>query len=262
MKHFLSYFLVALIGFFGTHTIVSAATLTVTPPSASVTEGSTFSVSVRTDTQGQSVNVAEATVGFSTDTLEIVSVSAGSTFTLQTPGSPGKTATGAFFSGGIPSGYTGSAGSVGRITFRAKKAGKGTISVTSGKVLLNDGSGTNVLNGTSGSVITITPKPVIEPSDPVKESDEQVPIVPAVPVEAPVVADTPIVVTPTEIPKPTTMTIRTKDLFTLIYVLIGIIFILLGVIVALIVLLAHRKPSVVRNPRAKKNKEEVRLSDI
>ncbi len=243
MKHFLSYFLVALIGFFGTHTIVSAATLTVTPPSASVTEGSTFSVSVRTDTQGQSVNVAEATVGFSTDTLEIVSVSAGSTFTLQTPGSPGKTATGAFFSGGIPSGYTGSAGSVGRITFRAKKAGKGTISVTSGKVLLNDGSGTNVLNSTSGSVITITPKAVVQPALPGGAQGA------VAPVEIPTIVDTPTIVTPTEISEPTTMTIRTKDLFTLIYILIGIIFILLGVVVTLIVLLVHRKTPVVRKPR-------------
>ncbi len=242
------------------HGTASAATLAVTPSTASVTEGATFSVTVRTDTQGQSVNVAEATVGFSTDTLEIVSVSPGATFTLQTPGSPSKTASTAYFSAGIPSGYTGSAGTLGRITFRAKKAGKGTISVTSGKVLLNDGNATNAFNGASGSVITITPKPVVETPDPVKEPETV--DAPVAIEEPPIIDEAPIIITPTEIPEPTTVTIRTKDLFTLIYVLIGIIFILLGVIVALIVVLAHRKPQVLRKPRAKKEKQEVRLSDI
>lgn len=240
-------------------TAAYAATLNITPGTATITEGSTFSVTVKTDTQGQSVNVAEATIGFSVDTLEIVSVSTGATFTLQTPGSPGKTPSSAYFSGGIPSGYSGSAGTLGRITFRAKKAGKGTISVTSGKVLLNDGNATNVLTGTTGAVITIAPKPVVEPVIPVKEPET---VVTPVPVEEkPSVVDIPIVVTPTEIPDPQTTTIRTKDLFTLIYVLIGIIFVLLGVIVALIVVLARRKPPA-RTFRAKKVKEETRLSDI
>ncbi|HEY0979854.1 MAG TPA: cohesin domain-containing protein [Candidatus Paceibacterota bacterium] len=261
MKKITFSFLIVLIAWFCASAPATAATLVVTPPSASVTEGSTFSVSVRTDTQGQSVNVAEATVGFSTDTLEIVSVSPGATFTLQTPGSPSKTASTAYFSAGIPSGYNGSAGMLGRITFRAKKAGKATISVTSGKVLLNDGNATNALNGTSGSVITITPKPAVEPTTPIKEPETAV-VPPSI--ETQPVVEMPIVVTPTPVPEPATTTIRTKDLFTLIYILIGIIFILLGVIIALIAVIAHRKPlpPVVRKPRAKKAKEEVRLSDI
>lgn len=259
MKQLFFYILILFITSTG---VANAATLSVTPGSANITEGSTFSVTVKTDTQGKSVNVAEATVGFSTDTLEIISVSPGSTFTLQTPGSPNKTATSAYFSAGIPSGYTGAAGVLGRITFRAKKTGKGTISVTSGKVLLNDGAATNALTGTSGASITITPQVIVEPSTPIDTSQ---PVVSTeLEVEPVVIPEPTIVVTPTEVPQVQTTTIRTKDLFTLIYVLIGIIFILLGVIIGLVVVLSHRKSPTkkTRSKKEKKEEEEVRLSNI
>src|SRR5690606_22625393 len=125
-----------------------------------------------------------------------------------------------------------------------------------------DGNATNALQGTSGSVITITPKPATEPTIPSLEPE---PVIIPTPEIDPVIAPEPtIVVTPTEIPVEHTTTIRTKDLFTLVYILIGIIFMLLGVIIALIVVIIRKKPPV-RKPRTKKEKEEkeeVRLSGI
>jgi hypothetical protein len=152
-------------GWFMVPHLAEAATLYVSPSSGSFSVGATFSVSVRTDTQGQAVNSAQVNVTYSSDTLELVSVKAGSSFPMQTPGSPSKTPSGAYFSGGIPSpGYTGNSGSVGVLSFRAKAVGAASISIGSGKVLLNDGKGTNSLSGTSGASFTITPPPVGGPT--------------------------------------------------------------------------------------------------
>lgn len=138
-----------------------AATLYVSPASGSFSVGSGFTVRVLTNTQGASVNTAEVNLSYSADTLELLRVSAGSDFPLQTPGSPARTASGAFFSGGIPMpGYTGNSGVVGVMTFRARSQGRATVSINSGKVLLNDGLGTDALNGTANASYTIIPPPV------------------------------------------------------------------------------------------------------
>ena len=143
---------------------VQAASLYISPGTRTVTVGSTFTVTVKTDTQGQAVNTAEANISFSTDTLSLVRVSASSLFNLQAPGSPLAGNGTAYFGGGLPSpGYNGNSGTVGTMTFRALREGTGTVSVTSGKVLLNDGLGTNALGTTAGANFTIIPAPVGAP---------------------------------------------------------------------------------------------------
>jgi hypothetical protein len=137
--------------------LVFASTLYFSPSSGSFGVGSTFTVTLKTNTQNQAVNSAEARVAYSQDTLELIKVSAGGTFSLQTPGSPGKSGSEAFFSGGIPSpGYTGSGGVVGVMTFRAKAEGVGTLSVSSGQVLLNDGQGSDSLSGGASASFNIS----------------------------------------------------------------------------------------------------------
>ena len=138
-----------------------AASLYVSPSSVTASAGSTFSVSVKTNTGSQPVNTAEARISYSTDTLELVSAKQGSTFYLASPGSPSKSAGSAYVGGGLPTpGYNGTAGTVGTFVFRAKAAGTGTISIDSGSVLLNDGNGTEALTSTAGARITITPPAV------------------------------------------------------------------------------------------------------
>lgn len=141
--------------------VVLAATLYASPSSGTFGLGSTFSVSIRTNTQGADVNTAEASISYSTDTLELVSVKQGSTFYLAAPGSPSKGSGTAYFGGGLPTpGYNGTGGIVGTATFRAKALGTGTVTINSGKVLLNDGNGTDALASSAGGRYTITPPPV------------------------------------------------------------------------------------------------------
>ncbi len=149
-------------------TVLMAATLSVTPGTGVYTAGNTFSVRVVVNTAGKPVNAAEGTVKFNPNELSVVSVDRSSSiFNLWvTEPTYSNSAGTVSFSGGLPSGYTGSSGTVFSITFRAKAAGAPKVSLTGGSVLANDGMGTNVLTGMSGGTYTIqalstTPEPEV-----------------------------------------------------------------------------------------------------
>jgi hypothetical protein len=140
--------------------VASAATLYLSPGSGNFGVGSTITVTVGTNTQGAAVNTAEARISFSSN-LELVSVKQGATFYLSSPGSPQKGSGTVYFGGGLPTpGYSGSSGVLGIMTFRARAEGVATVSVDSGKVLLNDGLGTDALTSSSSARYNITPPPV------------------------------------------------------------------------------------------------------
>ena len=140
--------------------LVLAASIYLTPTSGNYSVGSTIRITVKVNTNTTAVNTAESNITYSTDTLDLLSVSSGNNFYLASPGSPGKGNGTAFFSGGIPTpGYNGTGGVLGIMTFRAKAQGSASVSVTGGKVLLNDGQGTNVYSGGSGAKFTISPPP-------------------------------------------------------------------------------------------------------
>lgn len=142
---------------------VDAAYLYLVPSSGEVNVGDNFTILVKTDTQGMDVNVAEAKVNFPPGFLAVDRVNPGNTFKLQTPGSLNKTQNEIFFSAGIPSpGYNGASGVLGSITFRALASGTATISISDGKLLLNDGNASDALNNKIGSVIKIKPAPKAE----------------------------------------------------------------------------------------------------
>jgi hypothetical protein len=151
-----------LFGLFLTPKISQAATIYVSPGSGNYGVGSTFTVNIAVNTQSQTTNTAEARVSYTN--LDVVSVRQGSTYYLSSPGSPSKGSGTVYFGGGLPTpGYNGNGGIIGSITFRAKAEGVATVSVDSGKVLLNDGLGTDALSGTSGARFTIVPPPVGSP---------------------------------------------------------------------------------------------------
>ncbi|MBX4191592.1 MAG: cohesin domain-containing protein [Candidatus Doudnabacteria bacterium] len=142
-----------------------AATINISPSGGNFGVGSSFTVNIVVNTQGEPTNTAEARVSYSTAVLDVVSVKQGATYYLASPGSPSKGTGTVYFGGGLPTpGYTGSGGVIGSITFRAKAEGSATVTVDSGKVLLNDGLGTDALNGTSSAKFTITPPPVGTPN--------------------------------------------------------------------------------------------------
>jgi len=69
------------------------------------------------------------------------------------------------FGGGVPNpGFTGTAGKIATITFKAETVGTARVTFTSGAVLANDGKGTNVIANMGGGSYTISVK-ITEPKE-------------------------------------------------------------------------------------------------
>jgi hypothetical protein len=128
--------------------IVSADTLYLSPSSGSYSPGQTFSARVFVSSLAQSINAVSGTVTFPTDKLQVVSVSKTNsilTLWVQDPSYSNSQGT-VSFEGVVPNpGFTGSAGSIATITFRVVGQGAASLKWSSGSVLANDGSGTNIL---------------------------------------------------------------------------------------------------------------------
>lgn len=143
--------------FFATATFANAATLSLSPSTGVYQSNTTFTTRVVVNTQGQSINAADATIKFNPRELSVVSANrVGSIFNLWVTEPMFSNSAGTItFSGGLPSGYTGSSGNVMTITFRAVGSGPAKVNFGNGSVLANDGKGTNVLTSMSGGNYTI-----------------------------------------------------------------------------------------------------------
>ena len=139
-----------------------------------------FSVNLRIDSQGVSVNAAQGTLQFPSDILEVKSIDKESSvfnFWLQEPAvSSGKNSIS--FTGGSTSGFSGQSLNVFKVLFHVKGSGTGSININDGAITASDGSGTNVLIGgkgidiisSSGGKVSGTPAtitPVIPPITPI-----------------------------------------------------------------------------------------------
>ena len=135
-----------------------AATLSLSPSTGVYTTGSTFTARVIVNTEGKPINAAEGTVKFNPAEITVVSVNrTGSIFNLWVTEPTFSNSAGTIsFSGGMPSGYTGSAGTIFNITFRTTNASNAKVNITNGSVLANDGMGTNVLSSMNGGSYTIS----------------------------------------------------------------------------------------------------------
>lgn len=145
-----------------------AATLSVSPGSTSVNAGDIVTVRLIANTQGTAINQGEGTIRFPTDMLDVVSTSkSGSIFSLWVEEPSYSNSAGTVrFGGGAPNpGYTGSGGTIITITFRAKRAGTATLTLSDTALRANDGLGTDVLSSASGGSITIT-QSVVTPTPP------------------------------------------------------------------------------------------------
>ena len=158
--------LVSALVFFGAISYTEAATMSLSPSTGVYASGSTFTVKVLVNSQGEAINAAEGTLKFNPSELTVVSAGrAGSIFNLWVTEPTFSNSAGTVtFSGGLPSGYTGSAGNIMTVTFRTKGSGAAKINITGGSVLANDGKGTNVLTSMGGGTYTMqaataTPEP-------------------------------------------------------------------------------------------------------
>lgn len=144
---------------------VSAASLSISPNTGVYSSGQSFTVRLTVNTSGAPINAADGTLSFNPKEISVVSVTKGSIFNLWTADPTFSNSAGTItFSGGSPTGYTGSAGTILSITFKAQNAGAPKISFSKGSVLAADGKGTNVLSAMNGGAYTIsaidtTPQP-------------------------------------------------------------------------------------------------------
>lgn len=138
--------------------LASGASLFFSPSSTSVSVGGTVTIAVKVNSGGQAINSAEGTISFSKDKLRLTSVSKSSSiFSFWAVGPSGSNATGqVVFSGGLPSpGYTGSSGTMITMTFQALAAGTANLTLSGGKVLANDGLGTDILSSVGTGTVTV-----------------------------------------------------------------------------------------------------------
>ncbi len=141
----------------------SGASLYLSPASGSFLVGSTFNVSILTNTGDNNINAVKANLKFDPKKLQIASPTAGKSFIsvwIAQPGYSNILGT-ANFQGGVPSpGINTSAGLVSTITFRVVAPGITTVSLLdSSQVLLNDGQGTDILTSLGKGVYNLNLAP-------------------------------------------------------------------------------------------------------
>ena len=147
-----------------------AAELYLSPLSGSHSVGSNFAVSVYVLSSDQAINAVSGAISFPQNKLEIESLSkTGSIVSMwaQEPSFSNSDGT-VSFEGIIPNpGFIGASGEIITINFKVKSIGSALITFSSGSVLANDGSGTDVLKSTQMAqfalpvaVPIVTPTPV------------------------------------------------------------------------------------------------------
>ena len=166
------------VGFLMPAAHTEAASLTLSPGSGNYAPGATFTVRLAVNCQGKSINAADGTIKFDPAQLTVVSATrSGSIFNLWVTEPTFSNSAGTVtFSGGLPSGYTGSGGNIMSVTFRAKGSGTTKISVTGASVLANDGQGTNVLSSSGSASFTIqaaAPAPTTPTPTPAAPAEEE-----------------------------------------------------------------------------------------
>jgi len=129
--------------------------------------GDTVTISIMVSTGGQSTNAFEGSFSYPANLFDGVrGTFSGSICTLPVT-QPDPSGGSASFSCGTPSGFSGT-GVVATIVLSAKAAGSGSFGLSGCSVLANDGQGTDVTGGCSGSGISVsepaTPAPTPTPA--------------------------------------------------------------------------------------------------
>ncbi len=138
----------------------AAATLDLTPASGTYSAGQLFDVSVDVSSSDAAVNAAQATISFPPGTLNVEGVSEDGSIAnlwVQQPSYSNTAGTVSFAAVTVNPGFTGPAGHLITITFRAEAPGNAEIAFVSGAALANDGKGTNILTGMNDAQATIAP---------------------------------------------------------------------------------------------------------
>ena len=144
-----------------------AAVLTIEPPTGTFIVGSTFSVPVYVNTEGEAINAIEIEGKFPEDKLQIISPSAGqSVITLWAEQPTYNNRNGTFsLQGLISDGLVAQKGLVTTLAFRVKAPGDAYIKfLGETKVLKHDGLGTDALKETNGALYRLILPPPAGPA--------------------------------------------------------------------------------------------------
>ena len=202
----------------------AAANTYATAPS-SVRVGDTVTVSIYVNTGGQSANTFQGTLSYPSFLTGVRGTYSGSICTLPItqPDPSGGSAT---YSCGTSGGYTGT-GLVASVIFTANAAGSGSLGMSGCQVLANDGKGTAIPGGCTGTTITVvsdvaatptpvaatpapvaavrsvataTPKPTLRPSSSSSDAPKPAELPSAPPVATPAPTPPPVQVLPSATP--------------------------------------------------------------
>ena len=131
-------------------THASGASLYLSPSASSNKIGQSFTTTVFVSSAEQAMNATQGTISFPAEKLSVISLSkSGSVVSLwtQEPSFSNSAGTVSFEGIVLNPGFTGSAGKMISINFKAKAAGDAVVSFSSGSILANDGKGTGILSG-------------------------------------------------------------------------------------------------------------------
>ncbi len=173
---------------------VSAATLFATPQGGTHALQQTFSIDIKIDSQGDSINAAQARVTFPATVLEVKSINtAGSVFGFwpEEPLFSNENGTIDFIAGTV-NGVFGASLHTLTIVFNAKAVGEAPISLDDGAITIDDGTGTNVLTAAAGANHRVSVSAVIPPPPSIPEtatSTQQVLPLPGEPIPSPVIIE-------------------------------------------------------------------------
>ena len=182
---------------------VSAAASTYATSPTTVRVGDVVNVSIYVNTSGQSANTFQGTLSYPSFLTGVRGTYSGSICNMPIT-QPDPSNGSATYSCGTTGGFNGN-GLVATVVFTADAAGSGTFGMSGCKVLANDGKGTNITGGCSGTSISVvaaiaaaaTPTPAAQStSKPLARTSTSTAT--AKPAETPAVA----VVTPSPTPPP------------------------------------------------------------
>src|SRR3989344_3020291 len=171
----------------------SAATLFATPQSGTHALQKTFSLDVKIDSQGDSINAAQAHVTFSATILEVKSIDISDSvfgFWPEEPSFSNENGT-VDFIGGTVNGVSGASLHVVTIVFNTKTVGEAPIFLDDGAITIDDGTGTNVLTGATGANHRVSVSAVVPPAPEPETatSTEQALPLPGEPIPPPVIIE-------------------------------------------------------------------------
>lgn len=147
--------------------VSAAASLFVSPSTGTFIAGNTLTVSIYLNTGGQFVNAVDVNLSFPPQKLQVVSPSTGKSLVqvwISQPVYSNSEGT-MRFQGAIPTpGINTGAGLISTIIFRVRETGPATLKIlSSSKVLLNDGLGTDILGQTTDGVYYLALPPPAGP---------------------------------------------------------------------------------------------------